>query len=335
MKKTLKSEYEYLFVKLNTKGKTAFSKFFYNKDEIDFSKKIKMLVENYYARKGDYDFDEDMYSDTVRDTIRSYTRNKDSLIATYKEFDGFLRERGLNAVVEYPPIPVSNTFERLMFIAKYLQDKNNKISDLSEILLQSERTIEDDLNKLRGLDDDPLQICGKKFVIENTERSMGRITFDSTAHPLFLTGNLTQIITMLDGLKIMSEKPEYNGYAITMAMNIWDQLSDYAKNRIRYVNAELIHEDMSWYDSLDKGRMDSFYSERRCSSEGENVVLDCLKNSKECIVEYIGEEGPVFYENVLVKQYRQGSIDVEVGGERLTLELDRINRSSYYKGNMY
>ena len=55
-----------------------------------------------------------------------------------------------------------------MFIAKYLQDENNRISDLTGKLWVSERTIEEDMKRLRD-DVDPIQVCGKKFFISGTE----------------------------------------------------------------------------------------------------------------------------------------------------------------------
>ena len=122
--------------------------------------------------------------------------------------------------IDFPPIPVSNTFERLMFIAKYLQGKDSKISDLPDILWVSNRQIETDLSRLRGLDD-PIQVCGKKFYIPDTEREDGRITFQSTAHPVFLAENLTQILIMLKGLKAMAENPMFRPYAESSAKEIW------------------------------------------------------------------------------------------------------------------
>ena len=81
-----------------------------------------------------------------------------------------------------------------MYIAKFLHDPERKISELSDELWQSSTTIQGDLSKLRGIDDDPIQICGKVFKINETKRSKGKIASASTVHPLFLTPNLTQII---------------------------------------------------------------------------------------------------------------------------------------------
>ena len=87
-----------------------------------------------------------------------------------------------------------------MFIAKYLQDKEHRISELPDILWVNSRTIEEDLSRLRGIND-PIQVCGKKFYISDTVRQDGRISFQSTAHPIFLAENLTQVLILLKGLR--------------------------------------------------------------------------------------------------------------------------------------
>lgn len=133
-----------------------------------------------------------------------------------------------------------------MFIAKYLQEDENKISELPDILWVSGRTIEEDISRLRGIED-PIQICGRKFFIPDTTRENGSVRFPSTAHPLFLAENLTQILIMLKGLKTMSENPLYEPYAVQTGREIWNQLSSYAKKRIRFVLSEMMPEDLTWY----------------------------------------------------------------------------------------
>ena len=202
----------------------------------------------------------------------------------YKHFLSFLQKKGINVDVQFPPIDSYNSFERLMFIAKYLQDERHKKSDIADRLWVSEQTINADIRKLLGEDDDPIQICGKVFSIDEVEHSRGQVHFSSTAHPLFLTENLSQIIVTLKGLKTMAENPLYTEYAKLTAANIWEQLSDYAKMRIRFVLSKLLPEDLSWYESLRKDDGCSFRTEVRCS-QGNNI-LDCIKNGKFFFVEY-------------------------------------------------
>ena len=320
------------------------------------NKSIKVLVDEYAKKKKYYDlscssttvhnlisgdakyaftkqkeYDNSEYlAANIKCSVKSYTRDKGVAISIYQNFCEFLRRNDIEVNVEFPPINVSNNFERLMFISKHLQNPDKKVSDLEDELWVSERTIEDDLKKLRGLDDNPIQICGKVFKIDDIERRKDKVTFSSTAHPLFLTPNLTQVLVTLKGLKTMSENPLYKEYAQSFSTDIWEQLSDYAKDRIRYVLSELIPEDLSWYENLAKDEEEHFYSEYRCSPKG-NVFLDCIKNGKSFYVEYSCDEGTQIYKNCtfVPQSYDGESIEVESDSSRIRLYLDKILKSSY------
>lgn len=237
--------------------------------------------------------------------------------------------------MDFPPIPVSNSFERLMFIAKYLQEPDHRISDLPDVLWVGERTIEDDLRRLRGMDD-PIQVCGKPFVISETERRDGRLTFGSTAHPIFLTENLTQVIIMLKGLKHMSQDPLYESYAKASAAEIWNQLSRYAKRRIRLVFKEILPEDLKWFDSLKIDTEDSFYTETQCSrvrNSGPGVVLDCMKNGKSWCMEYKDGDKRIFMKDCIFKESsydgHRGCITIISGTEEKIIFLKNVIKSAY------
>ncbi len=267
--------------------------------------------------------------ESIKLSVKLYTRNKDRAIEIYKKYLNFLNTKKFHVDITFPPIPVSITFERIMFIAKYIQNPENKISDLKDVLWVGPRTIENDLAILKGIKN-PIQVNGKRFVIEDIERSRGTVSMPSTAHPIFLTSNITQIIVTLKGLKLMSQNSAFKVYAEEMARSIWTQLSDYAKNRILYVMENLIPDELEWYKNLNIKKDDSFYNEIRCSStEGAGCVLDCLKNGKECFVEYQEIEKTTFYENCKILKYLDDKIRIECKGKLFDLEIDKILRSSY------
>ena len=115
----------------------------------------------------------------IRSCVQAYASTKDTAIELFKDLVLYLEAESVDVPqIDFPPIPVSNTFERLMFIAKYLQEKENRISELTDILWVNPRTIEEDLSRLRGIND-PIQVCGKAFYIPDTVRQDGRITFSS------------------------------------------------------------------------------------------------------------------------------------------------------------
>ena len=275
-------------------------------------------------------FDSEDIGFAIKDSVCAYTRNKDNAIAIYKHFLSFLKEKNIIIEVQFPPISIANDFERLMFIAKYLQDPRHKISDLEDCLWIGKRTIEEDIKKLRGEHKDSIQICGKVFKIDDMERGRDVVNFPSTAHPLFLTPNLTQVLVTLKGLKTMSEDPLYAEYAKLTASDIWEQLSDYAKTRIYYVLSELMPENLSWYEGLKKQDDEYFYSEYRCSSNG-NVVLDCMKNGKSFCVEYNSENGTVLLSNCVFipGSVQSQSIEVTSNQGQQRLYFDRILKSAY------
>ena len=322
--------------------KSSFKKFFPTKKESDFKNKIDLLYEEYYSLMGSYVYDPAIYAEATKNVVCAYEHNKDNLISVYFEYNKLLiKKYKLDIAIEYPPIPVMNTYERLMFIAKYLQKKEHKVSDLENILWQSQRTIAKDMARLQS-EEDALKVCGQKFVIKEMDRSMGHVSFGSTAHPLFLTCNLTQVITTLEGLRQMSERPEFTGYALPMAQNIWRQLSDYAKERIFYVMENLLNQDVQWYEDLDSYNEYSYRTEAECCKDGPEILMYCLKGrgddrKRRCNIEYsVSDEESEFLTDVEVLGMSEGdSWKVSVGGKERILEGKRIIRSSFHKENMF
>ena len=133
--------------------------------------KTVLLGNRPYSLNSRPGFSESEYlPDNIEASVTIYSSNKDTAIAMYKDLVAFLKSKGVDVPdVSFPPIPVSNSFERLMFIAKYLQDQNNRILQLPDLLWVSPRTVEEDLSRLRGYED-PIQVCGKKFFIPDVGR---------------------------------------------------------------------------------------------------------------------------------------------------------------------
>lgn len=172
----------------------------------------------------------------MKSTVKAYKRDKGTAISIFRIFLEFLKkEYTFEPDVQFPKIDTSNTFERQMYLAKELQMGEKTIEGLANELWISSRTIDDDLARLRG-NKDPLQVCGKKFIVNETSARNQRMNFASTVHPLFLTFNITQVIATLRGLKYMCDDPGMKQYALLSASAIWQQLSEYAKQRIIYVS---------------------------------------------------------------------------------------------------
>lgn len=286
--------------------------------------------------------DEDIYNESVAACVRGYTSVKDNAIDIFQRLTARLNDaKVLDFHPSFPKIPISNSFERLMYISKYIQNPGNKISDLEEVLWVSHRTIESDLARLRG-DEDPIQICGKKYVIKDIDRERDHIVdMASTSHPFFLTCNLTQVIVMLKGLKEISANPAMYGYAMTTAREIWEQLSEYAQSRILYVTEQLLSDQVEWYRNLNRAETgheygdECFWPEYYCTSYGSNAIMECLKNRMPCYIEYKTPNGSEFYKDVIIKQIRDHSVCILYDENEIILDMNNILRSSTHKEYLY
>jgi hypothetical protein len=297
---------------------------------------LGMLQEKYKAPR----LEKDEIHMAIKEVVTSYTSNKGSAIKILKKFLEFMEKKyHFDAQVTFPKIDISSSFERQMYLAKVLQNTDVTVSSLSEELWMSNRTIEDDLARLRGNTADPIQICGKPFVINETLRDNDRFSFASTVHPFFLTFNLTQVITTLKGLKVMSENPALKPYAILSAAAIWQQLSDYAKERIFFVMTNLMPDELSWYRNLDREMVETFQTEYECrSTEGAGVIMDCMKNEKSCYVEYQKEdETTVFLSNCkfVPRSYEGERIEVTSDQGNHILLFKKILKSSYTEAGLF
>lgn len=272
----------------------------------------------------------------IQTCVRAYSRDKDAAINMFKDFVAFLEMRGIEIKkkVAFPPIPISNSFERLMFIAKYMQRDDANREELEKLLWVSPTTIDKDISRLLYEDNpDSIQVLGRPFLLSKARASNGTIKFESTAHPLFLAPNLTQVIILLEGLKDKANNKLFATEARATAAEIWNQLSDYAKDRVRFVLKEiLMNKDLEWYESLEQydNHRNSFHVEKKTPRD-IGFIFDCIKNHRKgfCI-EYDDRGKSVIYKDCIGKSIREGKdILVHSGGEDHLLHIDDIKRIAY------
>lgn len=279
----------------------------------------------------------DCIIEAVKNSLKLYPKNKKAAIDIYKDFLDFINKNyDLKITMAFPDWLPTNTLERQLHIVKLLHDpKTNQRSAIPGMLYVGEKTIENDLKKLQGEDGDPLEVLGQKLVIDFDRKSRH---FPSTVHPLFLTFNLTQVITTLEGLKKMSEDSAHKNYALNAARTIWAQLSDYATRRI-FTVSEGLGLDISWYQSLDLGEKNLFYSETMCSTKvGCQSALYCFKNGKPCFIEYLDDEGrTVIYKNCLIKihDHHKNTLSIDMDGKELLLDTDRVLKAALTEHELY
>lgn len=270
----------------------------------------------------------DMLNIAIIDTVKSYNSNKQNAVTLFKSFLMFLKnEYGFEAQVDFPSEELYNPLLRQLQLVKTVQNREVKIEELEDLFWVSYRTIYDDLEKLEN-QKSPLSIFGKPFVVDGLSRSRGIIKLESTVHPIFLSFNLTQVIATLQGLHRMSRDRRLKRYATLSAATIWQQLSDYAKNRIMEVMEQgIFPDDTSWYKYLDEEDLKSFYSEKECSSpEGEGSILNFMKNGKRFFLEYRDEttDKSLIFNVVRVRMGEEGTYEITTDKGIRIIQKNRI-----------
>jgi len=199
--------------------------------------------------------------------------------------------------------------------------------------LVSSRTIENDFQKLHKKNSDPLLVMGQRLSID-FDRSRGEVHFPSTVHPLFLTMNLTQVLSVLQGQYLQYQNSPYRRYSLITAATIWQQLSDYAKKRLKEL-CPILDTDPKWYNIIDdfldtQENREIFFSEKDCSeTEGCGAVLLTIKNGKTCSMLYLDEDGSTkIYKEVRIISHGNVALQCEADGTTFYLDEKRVLRSS-------
>jgi len=236
----------------------------------------------------------------------------------FNDFFAFLGDeaRHNGYAFDIKPLPRQLTaLERQITIAKMLHGKDDggfSEDKLAEEFMVSIDTIRNDMQGLRY----GISVFDQRFSVDY-KRYSGRLKMVSTAHPVFLTPNLTEIVFLLEGLRLQDKDMIRHDYLWNTAVSIWSQLSDYARNRILNVLCDIMGLDKSWYAELDRdassyGAAADRYAAGNGGTGGSdgpvremfrdeisignshrrmNLLMYCLKGSIPCNISYIGENG--------------------------------------------
>ena len=242
----------------------------------------------------------DAFREVIASTVKSTKNGKKNVIDSYRRFVDFLNQKcGANLRVDFPAVNISNSLERQIEIVKILQEGELHVDEVADRLWVDERTINEDLACLSVDVDgnhpihDPIEVLGQRLYV-NFNRSKGLLSFPTKVHPIFLTSNITQVIAMLEGLRMMAQKTGWHGYATNQAASIWTQISVPGKNRIREVST-FMEIDYEWYVGLEQFASNRMFSdEATCSyEEACGNLLICMKNGMVCDILYRDESGEV------------------------------------------
>ena len=266
---------------------------------------------------------------SLRDIICTMKRKSGEEYLILNDFFAFLWDRCRVEIKHFDRQLTS--LERQLSIAKDMHDFNQARTfdrhTVAEKYLVSDRTIDNDLAALR----EGISVMDQKLALKNFRLKNHKVTAVSTMHPLFLTQNLTQIICMLEGLRMMKDNWTMASYVETTAVNIWCQLSDYARDRITGTPVDMMGLDASWYKEIShraesvKDKM--FYDEKE-AGDGFGLLMYALKGSLPCSVCYIDPDDTCREINgkVIQLEYDTDTIKIQPdsGGTPVWIEKDRI-----------
>ena len=60
-------------------------------------------------------YESEYLAENIKLSVRGYVRDKDVAISIYKSFIDHLKTNGIEIQISFPPVAISNSFERLMF----------------------------------------------------------------------------------------------------------------------------------------------------------------------------------------------------------------------------
>lgn len=281
----------------------------YDKTDQDYKKSIMQSLITFMGSC----INDDILLDETKLQIRkdalkviSAQKRKEGAVDIFNEYFEFLADKTKHQeyMIEIPSLnkPVTE-LERKLLLAKNMH-KSFDIEQIAEEFYVSTRTIENDL---KDLSEGNLRVMGQVLKAEY-RRKRRKVYMPSTIHPLFLAQNLTQIVTLLNGLECSAKDPSYQGYAEKTAVGIWLQLSEYAKDRILNVLIEKMNLNGSWYHKINELASKSsslFSNEAECSGDSiKESIWKLLKNSELFYIRYIGDNGEICeIEEAHIKHY--------------------------------
>lgn len=163
----------------------------------------------------------------LEDRLRQMKTGKEHMYWLLMEFYDFCRNRDIVIDTDLDQrIVVDDPKERRIAILVYMQNHMCTTSQLADVFMLDERTIRNDLLLLE-----------QGIPVKAEIRHEGWKHFmDPSMHPIFLTLDLNEIIAMTVGLiQCADSHPLFQQQYLSIAKNVYSQLSDYAKGRIAHL----------------------------------------------------------------------------------------------------
>lgn len=221
-----------------------------------------------------------------------------------------------NVIIPEEFIVQDNELDTAIVMVKELHSRSGVTKkDLQEKLdFNNTRAVQKNLRKLcptlyEGIDEDkekackPFRVGGQPIVVDIKEKDNRKddrkyYYTPNTLHPLVLQENLTQVGVLLKGLSKTYHENELS-VSIIIGIDIWSQLSDYAKERIEVIFAQY-DEELSEFieilkDEYPDNRALGFKTERQMFEldigRRDALIIVAKSNSRKCTVFYTDKEG--------------------------------------------
>jgi biotin operon repressor len=193
-------------------------------------------------------------------------------------------------------IVIGTSEERCVYLLRETerQNYNGEKKTLREIAAElgyGTRALQKDIKKMT---EQGFKLMGMNIKLVSEKQNL--LQMESTPHPVILMQNISQLVVMLEGLREMSKIEAYENSAISTAVDIWNQLTEYTRNKILDAIEKLDTnaDTMNWYDFIDKeGKYHSrFVTEfENCSENPISQLMYLMKNGKQFNLTYINGEG--------------------------------------------
>lgn len=188
-------------------------------------------------------------------------------------------------ISEVIPRPMEVNYIIEMIKKLHFSNRGCTKEELAEEYGVSERTVKDTINKLNKGINGGIRIAGQKidysiqekYIYDEKDKVTRRhFSGKSTMNPVFLQLNIAQVHSLLNGLKL-SYYTEARNMAISSGVDIWSQLSEYTKKRIKVVYGAMDKELLQYLDCVEEAIAESpfalFRTEREQIRE-EDLTLE-------------------------------------------------------------
>ncbi|WP_207642585.1 hypothetical protein [Desulfosporosinus acididurans] len=252
----------------------------------------------------------------------------------YDEFTKYINdEYGFNVDISSICQKIIETAEeRYVYLMRQTERENRggdrkNLSDIASELGVSKRQLQKDI---KAMTEQGFKLLGLNIKLVDERQDI--LKMESTPHPVILMQNISQLVVLLEGLRSMETVGAYRNSANTTAVDIWNQLTEYAREKILDVVEKIDNTGKAtdWYFSIDKGEkwQGRFLNESETLGNGpKSQLIHLMKSGEPGCVTYIGDDDQqIILQDCVIKNYfiDEGRVLAEAHGTKYEIQDDKI-----------